>query len=175
MDGILIFRNLINQITSENEKNDSTTPSLADVNHESQSHRIIFLRMNRLKEENTNFTVFTNATLFITPNQAVTKSGTSLIQNGKVISAGNGEINSGKFNCHTIWRESISILPLSMPIPVSELKHRNVRSSERRSPQYEASREGFYWNDHIMPEQRAIDSFTYDKKELKNFGRLGLA
>ena len=37
-----------------------------------------------MKEENNNFTAFTNAKLFITPTQVV-NNGTLLIQNGKVM------------------------------------------------------------------------------------------
>ena len=40
-----------------------------------------------LKEQNTNYTAFTNATLYITPTQVI-KNGTLLIQNGKVVAAG---------------------------------------------------------------------------------------
>ena len=37
-----------------------------------------------LKQENNNYTAFTNATLYISPNKVI-KKGTLLIQNGKVV------------------------------------------------------------------------------------------
>ena len=42
-----------------------------------------FPQNGSVKEENTNYMAFTNATLFITPTKVV-KKGTLLIQNGKV-------------------------------------------------------------------------------------------
>ena len=40
-----------------------------------------------LKQENNNYTAFTNATLYISPNKVI-KKGTLLIQNGKVVESG---------------------------------------------------------------------------------------
>ena len=40
-----------------------------------------------LKQENNNYTAFTNAVIFITPNEII-KNGTLLIQDGKVIESG---------------------------------------------------------------------------------------
>ena len=42
-----------------------------------------------------------------------------------------------------------------------------------RSPQYEPTRDGFYWNDHIRPENNAIGSFTYDEKKAKELRKAG--
>ncbi|MCW9037077.1 amidohydrolase family protein, partial [Altibacter sp.] len=41
------------------------------------------------------------------------------------------------------------------------------------SPQYEASREGYYWNDHVMPESAAISKFKYDSKDADEFRKAG--
>ncbi len=40
-------------------------------------------------------------------------------------------------------------------------------------PQYGASRSGFYWNDHIMPEQDVMASFKYDAKSASEMHKLG--
>ena len=40
-------------------------------------------------------------------------------------------------------------------------------------PQYGASRSGFYWNDHIMPEQDVMASFKYDSKSASEMHKLG--
>ncbi|MEP5616378.1 MAG: amidohydrolase family protein, partial [Flavobacteriaceae bacterium] len=42
-----------------------------------------------------------------------------------------------------------------------------------RSARYKATREGFYWNDHIMPENDAISSFSYDDKNAKELRKAG--
>jgi len=36
-----------------------------------------------------------------------------------------------------------------------------------RGSQYDPSREGFYWNDHIMPENNAIDQLNLMTRQLK--------
>ena len=40
-------------------------------------------------------------------------------------------------------------------------------------PQYGPSREGFYWNDHIRPEQDAMDLFKFDEKTAKTLLQQG--
>ncbi|MFK7814331.1 MAG: amidohydrolase family protein, partial [Maribacter sp.] len=42
-----------------------------------------------------------------------------------------------------------------------------------RSEQYDAERQGFYWNDHIMPENAAISKFKYDEKKAKELRDAG--
>jgi hypothetical protein len=46
-----------------------------------------FPKNDGVKEKNTNYTAFTNATIHVSPTQTINK-GTLLIQNGKVVSAG---------------------------------------------------------------------------------------
>ena len=46
-------------------------------------------------------------------------------------------------------------------------------SNPTRRPQYDASRKGYYWNDHIITDQRGYDDFKFDSKkatELINAG-----
>ena len=54
-----------------------------------------------------------------------------------------------------------------------ELQNQNEKVAEVARHQYSASREGFYWNDHIRPEQNAIDHFKYDKKAAKTLLEAG--
>ncbi|MGB5274642.1 MAG: amidohydrolase family protein, partial [Flavobacteriaceae bacterium] len=42
-----------------------------------------------------------------------------------------------------------------------------------RSAEYDPSREGFYWNDHVMPENDAISKFSYDEKKAKELRDIG--
>ena len=57
--------------------------------------------------------------------------------------------------------------------PILELLNPNGKLAGGRSPQYNANREGFYWNDHIRPEQNAIDDFKYDEKAAKSLLEAG--
>ena len=47
------------------------------------------------------------------------------------------------------------------------------RQGGGRSPQYGPSREGYYWNDHVMPEQNAIDHFKYNAKSASDLRKAG--
>jgi len=130
-----------------------------------------FPKNDGVKEENNNYTAFTNATIYVTPTQSVT-NGTLLIQNGKVVAAGkrlsipeNTVVIDLKGNfIYPSFIESYS----GFGVPKPERAR-----GQGRSPQYEASREGFYWNDHIMPENDAIGKFKYDSKVAEEMRKAG--
>jgi len=124
-----------------------------------------------LKEQNTNYTAFTNATLYITPAKVV-KNGTLLIQNGKVVASGKS-VAIPK-NAITIDLEGKHVYPSFIDAYTDFGVEKPKRAAgSRRSPQYKASRDGFYWNDHIMPENEAISKFDYDKKKADEFRKAG--
>ena len=118
-----------------------------------------------VKVNNNNYTAFTNAKIFVTPTQIIEK-GTLLIQHGKVVSA-SSSVNIPK-NAVVIDLQGKSIYPSFIDVyskfGVEQAKKKPGRG---RSTEYEPSREGYYWNDHIMPETKAIEKFTYDDKEAK--------
>ena len=130
-----------------------------------------FPKNDGVKTKNTNFTAFTNAKIYVTPTNII-QNGTLLIKNGKVVQVGKSvaippntvvEDVSGK----TIYPSFIDVYSgfgVKMP--------EKARASGR-SAQYDASREGFYWNDHIMPENMAISKFTYDAKKAKELRKAG--
>ncbi|OAB78582.1 amidohydrolase family protein [Cochleicola gelatinilyticus] len=130
-----------------------------------------FPKNDGVKESNSNFTAFTNATLFITPTQKINK-GTLLIHEGKVIASGKS-VTIPK-NAVVIDLKEKYIYP-SFIDPYTGFGIEKPKRPEggRRSPQYEASREGFYWNDHIMPETNGIDTFKYDKKNAEELREAG--
>ncbi|MEM7185398.1 MAG: amidohydrolase family protein [Bacteroidota bacterium] len=130
-----------------------------------------FPKNDGVKEENNNFTAFTNATLHVTPTQVI-NGGTLLIQKGKVIAAGSNVTIPGNAilidldgkHVYPSFIESFSDFGIEKP----KRKPRNGRSA-----QYEPSREGFYWNDHIMPENDGITKFSYDKKRAATLRKAG--
>ncbi|MBQ4915726.1 amidohydrolase family protein [Maribacter sp. MMG018] len=130
-----------------------------------------FPKNDGVKATNNNYTAFTNAKIFVTPTQVIQK-GTLLIKNGKVVNAG----KSVKLpeNTVVVDLEGKSIYPSFIDIyskfGVEQPKRKPGRS---RSAQYEAEREGYYWNDHIMPENTAISSFKYDEKAAKELINAG--
>ncbi|MFT4801686.1 MAG: imidazolonepropionase-like amidohydrolase [Flavobacteriaceae bacterium] len=123
-----------------------------------------------LKQENNNYTAFTNAVIYITPNEVI-KNGTLLIQDGKVIASGKS-VTIPK-NAIIIDLNGKHIYP-SFIDPYSSFGVSKPENAKReRSPQYETKREGFYWNDHIMPENKAIDKFKYVSKKADELRKAG--
>ncbi len=124
-----------------------------------------------VKSKNNNYTAFTNAKIYVTPTQII-DGGTLLIQNGKVKQVGKSV---------TIPKNSIVVDATGhsiYPSFIDVYSKFGVEQPQRpkgggRASQYDAARQGFYWNDHIMPENRAIAKFKYDEKtakELRNAG-----
>lgn len=124
-----------------------------------------------VKEKNNNYTAFTNATIYVTPSQVVT-NGTLLIKDGKVVAAGTSVNIPG--NSVIVDLDGKYIYPSFVETYSGFGVEKPKRApGQGRSPQYDASREGFYWNDHIMPENDAISKFKYDNKKAEQFRKAG--
>ncbi len=124
-----------------------------------------------VKTSNQKITAFINATIHINPYQVI-ENGTLLIQNGKVVSSGKNI--STPINSEIIDLKGKHIYPSFIDIYTDfgiEKPKRPSHSSRR--PQYDPSRKGYYWNDHIMPDQRGFDSFDFDTKKAKEFINAG--
>ncbi|MCG1037626.1 amidohydrolase family protein [Polaribacter sargassicola] len=124
--------------------------------------------------ENTTF-AFTNATIYVTHNKVV-KKGTLLIKDGKVLSIGKSvKIPSGT---KTIDLSGKTIYPSFIEIYSDfGLANSNRQGGQAgfrsRTRQYEATREGYYWNDHIRPETNPISDFKFDSKKAKDLINAG--
>lgn len=130
-----------------------------------------FPKNDGVKEENTNFMAFTNATLYVTPTQII-KNGTLLIKDGKVIASGKS-VTIPK-NAVVIDLNGKYIYPSFIdPYTSFGVEKPKRVPGQGRSPQYDPSRSGFYWNDHIMPENRAVAKFEYDAKNAEEFRKAG--
>lgn len=129
-----------------------------------------FPKNDGVKAENNNFTAFINAKIHITPSKILEK-GTLLIQDGKVIEVGK-KVTLPK-NTVVIDLNEKSIYPSFIDIYSSFGVDKPKAASGGRSAQYEPSREGYYWNDHIMPENNAISKFEYDQKKAKELREAG--
>lgn len=124
-----------------------------------------------VKSKNNNYTAFTNAKIYVTPTQII-DGGTLLIQNGKVKQVGTS-VTLPK-NTVVVDIKGHSIYPSFIDV----YSKFGVKQPERpkgggRSQQYDSEREGFYWNDHIMPENSAITKFKYDDKTAKELRDAG--
>jgi imidazolonepropionase-like amidohydrolase len=130
-----------------------------------------FPKNDGVKEVNNNYTAFINATLQVDPTATI-KNGTMLIRNGKIIAVG----KSVKLPENTViidldgkyvypsFIESYSGFGIEKP---------KSSGGGRRSPQYDATREGFYWNDHIRSETNGVEKFKYDSKKAEDLRKEG--
>ena len=117
---------------------------------------------------NSNYTAFTNATIHVSPTEII-ENATLLIKEGKVVSVGKS-VNIPK-NTTTVDLSGKSIYPSFIDIYTSFGVTKPKRGGN--GPQYGASRSGFYWNDHVMPEQDVMASFKYDAKSASEMHKLG--
>jgi imidazolonepropionase-like amidohydrolase len=124
-----------------------------------------------VQNRNNNYTAFINAKIFVTPTQIIEK-GTLLIQNGKVIAAGNS-VNIPK-NTITVNLEGKSIYPSFIDMYTSfGMDKPKKTEGNRQSQSYDTKREGYYWNEHIRSEVNAYDNFNYDKSKAEELLKAG--
>lgn len=128
-----------------------------------------------VKTTETTTYAFTNAKIFVTPTQII-ENGTLLIKDEKVADVGTA-VSIPK-NAQIIDLRGKSIYPsfidlyTSFGIEVPKLVQTNFRNSNT-APQYDANREGYYWNDHIRPETDPISIFQFDKKQAEELLNAG--
>jgi len=116
-----------------------------------------------VKTSSKTMVAFTNATIYVT-SEKVVKKGTLLIADGKVIQVGTS-VNLPR-GTQIINLSGKSIYPSFIDIYSSfGIKKPKKSSVNYTKTQYEASRDGYYWNDHIRPDINPIKSFSYDKKD----------
>lgn len=125
-----------------------------------------------VKTTSNEIVAFTNATIYISPTKTI-KNGTLVIQNKKVISASkNTNIPSG---AKIIDLKGKSIYPSFIDVYSTFGIKKPKRTPRRRGrvPVYDATRKGYYWNDHIRPETEALSLFDFNEKEAKQLVNLG--
>lgn len=124
-----------------------------------------------VQNKNNNYVVFTNAKIYVTPTQIIEK-GSLLIQNGKVIDAGNN-ISIPK-NCTTINLEGKSVYPSFIDIYTDfGIEKPTNNPNLGRGMLYDSKREGFYWNENIRPEVNAYENFKYDQTKATELLKAG--
>ncbi len=134
-----------------------------------------FPKNDGVKITDDNYTVFKNATIHTTPDTEI-NNGTLVIQKGKIVQVGTSV---------TIPENSVIIdlngkhIYASFIDPFTSFgikKPKNQGGNIYRSggqPQWNAGREGYYWNDHIRPETDALTDFKYDSKKATEYIKEG--
>ena len=126
-----------------------------------------------VKSKNENYTVFTNATIHTSPTTTI-KNGTLVVKDGKVVNVGKGIPTP--VNAISIDLSGKHIYPSFIDMYTDfgiEKPKRTPRGG--RASQYDNTREGYYWNDHIRPEVQGIDDFEYSGRDAKAFIEAGFA
>ncbi len=123
-----------------------------------------------IKSSNNPYTALINATVVISPGNKI-ENASILFRDGKIVDVGQ-EItfppNTVKYD-----KSGLFIYP-SFIDPVNSFGTSNPKStSTSRSAQYKASRQGYYWNDHILSDYNTISDFNYDEKKSKMLREFG--
>lgn len=132
-----------------------------------------FPKNDGVKTENTNYTALTNATIHVSPEETI-ENGTLLIQKGKIVAVG----KSVKIPENTVVLDSkgkhiyASFIDIFTDFGIKKPEKKNANPYSG-NPQYGPGREGYYWNDHIRPETKALSFFTYDKKKAQELIKQG--
>lgn len=130
-----------------------------------------FPKNDGVKSKNNNYTALTNAKIFVTPTEII-ENATLLIQNGKVVQVGKN-ITIPK-NAVTLDLSEKFIYPSFIDIYSDfGIEKPKRESGGGRTSEYGPSREGFYWNDHIMPENNGVTTFKYNEKNAKELREAG--
>ncbi|SHL06684.1 amidohydrolase family protein [Flavobacterium chilense] len=126
-----------------------------------------------VQNKSKNYTVFTNATIYVTPTQKIEK-GTLLIQDGKVVAVGNN-VTIPK-NSITVDLAGKTIYPSFIDIYTSfgvEKPKANITRGRDRNPLYDTKRVGYYWNESVRPEVNTYETFKYDQPKAEELLKAG--
>ncbi len=129
-----------------------------------------FPKSNGVKTPKNGLVAFKNATIYSSPTEII-KNSTLLIKDNKIIGVGkNIKIPE---NAIQIDVKGKSIYPSFIDIYSEFGVKKPTKPRGLKSPQYDASRSGYYWNDHVRPETNTFNSFEFDNKKANNLLKAG--
>ncbi len=130
-----------------------------------------FPKNDGVKTENNNFTAFINAKIYVTPTEII-DNGTLLIQDGQIIEVGTSVSIPSNALVIDLKEKHIyaSFIDIYSDFGIEKPKRQN---SFGGTPQYDASRKGYYWNDHITPEIIGFEKLKFDTKKAKELIKAG--
>ncbi|WP_373059093.1 amidohydrolase family protein [Zunongwangia sp. H14] len=130
-----------------------------------------FPKNDGVRSRNTNYTVFKNARIHVNPSSVI-QNGMFAIRDGKITAVGKSISVPG--NSVVIDLEGKEVYPSFIDL-YSDFGIPKPKRAESNSdqPQYDAGREGYYWNDHIRPETDAVAQLSYDKEGATKLHKAG--
>ncbi len=114
-------------------------------------------------------TAFTNANIYT--DKGVISNSTLIINDGKIINYGRN-IDIPK-NTVIYDLGGRYIYPSFVETFSNFGIEKYSRSDFSRSSQYEPSRKGYYWNDHILSDYNAFDNYIYNKSDADKMRKMG--
>ncbi|MBT8295330.1 MAG: amidohydrolase family protein, partial [Gramella sp.] len=129
-----------------------------------------FPKNDGVKTRNTNYTVFKNAKIHVDA-QKVIDNGMLAIKEGKITAVGKS-VDIPK-NSIVIDLKGKEIYPSFIDLFSTFGIPKPKRAENGNGPQYDAGREGYYWNDHIRPDTDSIAVFSFDAKEAEKLHKAG--
>ena len=128
-----------------------------------------FIVNDGVKTKDYQYNVFTNANIH-SSNGMIT-NGTLIEKDGKIINIG---VNLNLPNNSVVYDlKGQYIYPSFIETHSSFGVKIPQRKSSGRSSQYEPSRNGYYWNDHILSDYNSFRDYNYNQKEAKGYRDIG--
>ena len=138
---------------------------LAVIMHLAFYSQDYFPTNSSVKTSNAPFQAIVNATVVLSPGNSI-ENGTVLFRNGKIIEVGQNVTLPENTVAHD--KKGLYVYPSFIDVTTSfGVKAPSRLPSTGRSASYEASRQGYYWNDHILSDFNATSVFSYDNKTAK--------
>ena len=128
-----------------------------------------FIVNDGVKTEDYQYNVFTNANIY--SGGRIIKNATLIEKEGKIFDIGeNLDIPN---NSIVFDLDGKYIYPSFIETHSSFGVKKPQRRSSGRSSQYEPSRSGYYWNDHILSDYNSFNDYDYNQKEAKGLRDIG--
>jgi len=117
------------------------------------------------------YQVFTNATIHTTAGQTI-EGGTLIEKNGVITAVGTNLSLPKNATVHDMKGKHLYPSFIELQSSFGIAKPRAGRAGGR-STQYEPSRSGYYWNDHILSDYNSLSDYSYDQKQAKDLRNAG--
>ena len=128
-----------------------------------------FIVNDGVKTKDYGNTAFINANIYT--DKGVLSNSTLIINDGKIINYGNN-IEIPK-NTVIYDLDGRYIYPSFVETFSNFGIKKYSRSDFSRSSQYEPSRKGYYWNDHILSDYNAFENYRYNKADADKMRKMG--
>jgi imidazolonepropionase-like amidohydrolase len=123
-----------------------------------------------VKTKSSNYIAVESAIIHVSPSKTI-ENGTLLFKDGKIVEVGKS-VNLPA-NTLKIDAKGKHVYPSFVEV-YSDFGIKDIESAPRASqPQYDPNRKGYYWNDHVRPEQSATSHFKFDEKTAEKMRKAG--